>query len=134
MRCTPEFGYPSNWTEISKRIKERDNYTCQFCGLQHFELIRRLGGELFERVSEAESKIIYESAKMPGQTINTVCKRFGITRVLVQTIHLHQPPSNVDDSNLLTACQRCHLKYDHNELDFNSGKLSEVKRPALFFD
>lgn len=35
-----EKGYPENWEEISRRIKKRDEYTCQHCGAKQGQIKR----------------------------------------------------------------------------------------------
>lgn len=81
--------YPTDWPAISRRIRfERAAGQCEctgHCGLNH-------GGRC---------------AAIHG-------KRHPDTgsHVILTTAHLDHQPENVDDANLLAACQLCHLRYD----------------------
>jgi hypothetical protein len=82
--------YPSNWREISARIRfVRAGGRCECsgqCGLAH------PGGRCPALHDQAHP-----------ETGSEVC---------LTTAHLNHTPEDVRESNLLAACQRCHLRID----------------------
>lgn len=81
--------YPSDWPEISHRIRfERAQGRCECdgrCGHDH-------GGR-------CEAK-----HGLPHPVTGS--------KVVLTTMHLNHTPEDCSDENLLAGCQRCHLAYD----------------------
>lgn len=110
--------YPKDWKAISERIRERDGQKCKFCGAPNHGYIMRsevdpsrwcmddpetsgcltYNGELY-KWSEAPSE--YNTVKM--------------IKVVLTVAHLDHNPQNNKDDNLVSLCQRCHLRYDHKQ-------------------
>lgn len=81
--------YPSDWREISLRIRtERAAGRCECHG---------------ECGDHDGSRCAAENGKAHPVTGS---------KVVLTTAHRDHAPENVDDANLFAACQRCHLRYD----------------------
>lgn len=81
--------YPSDWREISLRIRtERAAGRCECHG---------------ECGDHDGSRCAAENGKAHPVTGS---------KVVLTTAHRDHTPENVDDANLFAACQRCHLRYD----------------------
>jgi 5-methylcytosine-specific restriction endonuclease McrA len=83
--------YPSNWREISLRIRTvRAAGRCECvgeCGVDH------------------DGRCTAENGQPHPVTGS---------KVVLTTAHRDHTPENVDDANLFAACQRCHLRYDRD--------------------
>lgn len=94
--------YPKNWREISARIRARSGGRCEClgeCGL-HQSKEHRDGCDIPRRCVERHG----EPAK------------FAKGKVVLTVAHLADPsPENCADDNLKAMCQRCHLRYDHED-------------------
>lgn len=122
--------YPANWSEIARRIKERDGWRCKWCGVPHGAYIT---GDLNSSVwyVAADERLIQD-----GRAV----------RVILTTAHLGAPRADgtpgdkrdkmdVRDENLAALCQRCHLLYDldehmHNAAITRARKAKEAAREA----
>ena len=80
--------YPKDWKEISRRVKERAGYKCEFCGAVEGEQVKRLIQDKAEGTFEI------------------------FVKVILTTAHLDHTPENCADENLKALCQRCHNRYD----------------------
>lgn len=84
--------YPSDWPEISHRIRfERAGGRCECQG----ECGRRTDSG---RCPNTHTGIAYDTG----------------SRVLLTTAHLDYTPENCDPDNLRAMCQGCHLHYDRD--------------------
>ena len=105
--------YPSDWPEISRRIRfDRAGGKCECtgqCGNAHgvrcdaphnMDVLRfadrEQDWELWERVS-ASGRLMHRKV-----------------RIILTVAHLDHTPEHCDDDNLLAMCQRCHLRYDRD--------------------
>jgi 5-methylcytosine-specific restriction endonuclease McrA len=83
--------YPSNWREISLRIRtQRAAGRCECtgqCGLDHNGRCTALNGQAHPDTG---------------------------SKVVLTVAHLDHTPENCADANLMAACQRCHLRYDRD--------------------
>jgi hypothetical protein len=93
--------YPSDWPEISARIKERDGNKCKTCGVPNHTLIYRpYKDERWELWPEGmQSEALTLDGEKPVYIVLTV-------------MHLDHNPENCNDENLASGCQRCHNRYD----------------------
>lgn len=96
--------YPKNWAAISLRIRtERAGGRCECdgrCGIDH-------GGRC--------------------AAVNRQPHPITGSRVVLTVAHLDHQPENVDDANLMAACQRCHLRYDR---DHHRETAAQTRRNA----
>lgn len=99
--------YPSNWREISFRIRfERAEGRCECegeCGHDH-------GGRCEARHGEPHP--VTES------------------KVVLTTAHLNHTPEDCRDEVLKAMCQRCHLAYDREHHASSRRKRADAKREA----
>lgn len=84
--------YPSNWREISRRVREASGGRCQClgqCGLHRDHPGPR-------RCEEQQ-----------GQPA-----KWARGKVVLTVAHLDHDPTHNAESNLRAMCNRCHLRYD----------------------
>jgi hypothetical protein len=75
--------YPSDWPEISLRIRKRADYRC-------------------------EGSPAYPDCRAENRQPHPVTG----SMVVLTVAHLNHTPEDCDDGNLMAWCQRCHLTYD----------------------
>ena len=83
--------YPPDWPAISAAIRARSGGQCECageCGLHR-------GRRCTERHGEPA--------------------RFARGRVILTVAHLDRDPAGTDPTRLRAMCQRCHLRYDHEQ-------------------
>lgn len=96
--------YPENWEAISRAVKQRAGWRCQWCGVAHNAIGWRDGAGVFTPATVAPHG-------------------FKLIRIVLTTAHLGAPHEDgrpgdkhdkhdVRDYNLAALCQRCHLLYD----------------------
>lgn len=83
--------YPSNWRQISLRIRERDGWRCKFCGAENGKPHPITG-----------SKVVLTVAHL------------GVAKPNGEPGDPHDK-MDVRDENLAALCQPCHLRYDMPE-------------------
>lgn len=106
--------YPAEWDEISLRIRERDGWTCQHCGLANGARIYRYQPNKAKWITEQE----WQAADWGRRS------KYPKLTVVILTVH-HigvskpdgspgDPRDKMDcrDENLTSLCQRCHLLAD----------------------
>ncbi len=90
--------YPKNWMEIRKKILERAQNRCEFCGIENNTLV----------VKKAPS--------------------YGAYRVVLTIAHLDHDPRHNDPENLRALCQTCHNRYDAKHRAANRSHTAALKR------
>ena len=141
--------HPPNWKAISKRIrKERAGDRCECvgqCGEDHY------GGkapDLTRRCEAPNGVLVYRYKVGPAWILASDCSddpalvaeriadgwRRKATKIVLTVAHLDHNPENVDDENLLAACQRCHLRYDraHHAETRRRGRDKRTGQASLF--
>lgn len=88
--------YPSDWPEVSARIKERSGGQCECEG----ECGR---GTHKGRCPNVHGQPAYGTGSI----------------VVLTTAHLDHTPENCGDENLRAMCQGCHLHYDREHHDLS---------------
>lgn len=113
--------YPSDWKEISLRIRERSGQKCELCGVANYAIgARDKYGDWHD-----EDAIHH---------MNSDCGRelFGefpdMIKIVLTVMHLDHDTTNNADDNLKAACQKCHLSYDAKHHAVNAAKTRERKR------
>jgi hypothetical protein len=103
--------YPSNWSEISRRVRfERAAGLCQACGRPHGVKIRCLSdGRWFDPTSHVWRNSRGRTARWPDLVEITHERQ---TRVVLAAAHLDHDPTNNRTRNLKSLCQRCHMIHD----------------------
>lgn len=99
--------YPSDWKQISKRIRERAGNVCE------------------------------GSPKYPDcKAINGEAHPVTGSKVVLTVAHLDHQPENCDDDNLKAWCQRCHLTYDadHHKRNAAATRRAKLASGDLFDD
>ena len=107
--------YPENWKQISRRIREREQQKCKWCGVENGATIVRKPG-----TGEWMRYMDYLCAVPVGER-TWKQTRVVLTVAHLGTAHADGTPGNkhdkmdVRDENLAALCQRCHLLYDIDE-------------------
>ena len=110
--------YPPNWlSEIRPRILSRANYKCEFCGLEHKQVVWAVRYKTkttwYNCFDEADKKPRSIETKRDG----TPLKNPKPVKVVLTIAHLDHDETNheVSDDRLKALCQLCHLRYDAKE-------------------
>ena len=103
--------YPSNWPQISRRVRfERANGICQGCGRPHGVTVRCLpDGRWFDAARRTWRDGRGRRARWPDLEEAAQMRK---TRVVLAAAHLDHDPSNNRLGNLESLCQRCHMIHD----------------------
>lgn len=97
--------YPSNWRQISQRIRfERAQGRCECTG--------ECGRPHTERCTNIHGQRSYSTG----------------TKVVLTVAHLDHTPENCDPANLRAMCQGCHLHYDR---DHHRETAATTRRTAV---
>ncbi len=113
--------YPSDWPEISRRIKERAGNRCECegeCGVNH----------LWQNETQHRHWTMVGSQRCS--------ERHGLSAihfkgdVVLTVAHLNHTPESCDEDNLKAMCQRCHNRYDRPHRNANAAKTRE-EQPGL---
>lgn len=90
--------YSEDWSDtIRPAILKRDNYKCTSCKIKH----RSRGYyDSSKNFIECDEHMISFAAKM----------NIKLIRIILQVHHKDDNKRNNDFSNLITLCQKCHLK------------------------
>lgn len=134
--------YPSDWHNITKRIRERDGDRCKFCGVQnHIYIVRRPYSDEYLIEDRESGEFTLPSgepirmSELPGWFHYDL----RTTYIVLTTAHLGVPypdgtPGNKHDKmdcrdeNLASLCQKCHLGYDMDEHIANRKITTRLKR------
>jgi hypothetical protein len=103
--------YPSNWRELSQRVRfERAGGRCQGCGRPHLARIRCLpDGRWFDETARTWRDRRGRPARWPDLIDATHVR---LTRVVLAAAHLDNDPTTNRLANLRGLCQRCHMLHD----------------------
>lgn len=132
--------YPSDWPDISARIRTRDKNRCKFCKVRQYAVGWRdkdgrfypLGGNVmledYGQGIDAETGGRLTFKKAREIAIHQTEMSWDGTRyiVIVLTVaHLDHNPENCTDENLAALCQWCHNRYDrsHRNQTIRNNKL-----------
>ena len=89
--------YPDNWKDISSAILNRDGHQCVYCGLNSGWYVRL--NNIWCPIHE-ECVLYFKNRDLSVFKMSLAC------------VHLDGNEDNVNNENLVTACQWCHLKID----------------------
>lgn len=97
--------YPSNWKQISKRIRERANNYCEWCGVQN--------GAIGARDKHGEWRNDHDIHCLNSDIGYALYGEFpNMIKIVLTVAHLDHDTTNNSDSNLQALCQLCHNRYD----------------------
>lgn len=130
--------YPSNWSEIRKRILERDNHCCKVCGINNYAVVRwDKENKTWERARGNIHIDRYGDGDVSYQEARELVKHWnenhdkddaGWVVIVLTIMHLDHDTTNNIDKNLATGCQRCHNNYDRKYRSANARKTLQKKK------
>lgn len=137
--------YPDNWSEISLRIRERENWRCKWCGLPNGAIgYRDLAGNFHQLLGPDE--LVSQMADLKAEQARD--QGFKVIKIMLTVAHLGvsypdgRPGDQRDkmdcrDENLAALCQQCHLRYDlqehrQNAIQTRLKKLVAAGQQTLF--
>jgi len=108
--------YPPNWlSEIRPRIMRRADNKCEFCGLEHSQIVY---ATKFEIKEDARYKLrtLWFTSYSDVVRADSGRKIYDV-KVVLTIAHLDHDETNfeVKDERLKALCQMCHLRYDSRE-------------------
>ena len=109
--------YPKNWKWISRQIISDAGNRCELCYAPNGKLIIRWKKDtypwrLYNPGSDAEGEV-------------------KVTKVVLTVHHIDSDKSNSDKLNLISLCQRCHLRLDLQKHIFRRKQRGK-QLPSLF--
>lgn len=100
--------YPSDWADVSLRIREREGGRCRFCGVQNNSLYTR---DQFYGSPDSRGRVILEGLEAEAVSLDGA----KISRIVLTVAHLNHIPEDCRDENLAALCQSCHLEHDREQ-------------------
>lgn len=94
--------YPKDWNAIRRRILERAEHACEFCGVANYSYGFRAGDGSFVPLQNEDEA--FATGRLPPDT--------KLIKIVLTIAHLDHTPEHNDPANLKALCQRCHLRYD----------------------
>lgn len=118
--------YPPNWEAVSRRIRERAQNRCEWCGAPNHTIGYR-------RASDSTFVAWECDGDLPevGKRVKII-----LTVAHLGAAHPDGTPgdkhdkNDVRDENLAALCQRCHLLYDIDEHRRNAAETRRRKKVA----
>ena len=127
--------YPSDWKQITARIREREGNCCKFCGVRNGAVGYRKADGSFVQLA----KSVYEVG-MEVEVAGLVDRR-KIIKIVLTVAHLgigkpeglpgdKHDKMDVRDDNLAALCQQCHLRLDIDEHRVNASATRARRKSA----
>ncbi len=113
--------YPSNWKEISLRIRERAGQKCELCGVANGAI-----GARDRHGDWHDEDAIHKMNSDYGQELFDEFP--DMIKIVLTVMHLDHDTTNNADDNLKAACQKCHLSYDAKHHAKNAAKTRARKK------
>lgn len=109
--------YHPDWTKISRAIRDRAGWKCEWCGARNKYWIKRdavpsqfiqirLNGQPVDKPFGDFEEFF------PQNMTPEYYKALGGMKIILTVAHLDRNRDNNDPSNLAALCQRCHLNHD----------------------
>lgn len=103
--------YPENWKQISAEIKKRGNDKCELCYAPN-------GVDVYRLDNKHNFPWYIASVEVPG---------YKKIKIILTVHHIDGDKNNNDPLNLISLCQRCHLRLDLFK-HVRKRKLSRAKK------
>lgn len=119
--------YPPDWPAISKRIRtERAGDRCECSGQcghdhKHENVLAEIDDITIGYLNAGE-------VEDQCRAVNSASHPVTGSKVVLTVAHLDHTPENVDETNLLALCQRCHLAYDRDHHTAERARRAAVTR------
>jgi hypothetical protein len=105
--------YHPKWSLISRLVRyRRAKNICEWCGVQNGEVVKRLNGGAFRKLSSVEWDMVNCRIKYSNSNMSESLKHHGFSKIVLTVAHVDHDKTNNDFKNLAALCQRCHLKHD----------------------
>jgi hypothetical protein len=91
--------YPENWEWLSKQIRKRNNGKCELCYAPN-------GAIVFRQDSTHHHPWVLNSC------VSEQDKILKQTKIILTVHHINGNKMDSDERNLISLCQRCHLRLD----------------------
>lgn len=124
--------YPSNWKEISLRIREEAGQKCEWCWKPNGQILlcKSPGMWVDPEVNQWRDN---HGRKIPFGRAPGLAEGREV-KIVLTVAHLDHTPENCDRSNLRALCQSCHLTYDapHKAEQRAKRKKQQEAQASLF--
>lgn len=107
--------YPKDWKEISRRTIAKAGNRCELCYAPNGEMICRDKDDSYPwKLAENLSYVEFHTHR--------------ITRIVLTVHHIDSDKSNNVKQNLISLCQRCHLRLDLQKHMRNSRQTRQAQK------
>ena len=79
-------NYPSNWKEIAKACKDKANWTCEYCGIQHVTIRLTAKGFPYKEIMTTAHVGANKYDKMECSDLKCLCTRCHLREDLQEHI------------------------------------------------
>lgn len=91
--------YPDNWEWLSRQVRKRNGGRCELCNAPNGAMIYRPEDPL--------------SGDYPWYSPeNWDCKGAKLTKIVLTVHHINSDKMDSTERNLISLCQKCHLRLD----------------------
>lgn len=105
--------YPADWSEISRRVRERAGHRCEFCGVRDGAVGWRDARGTWHELDALQLAMCQWPRPPFLVTLYSHPRRvIRVIEIILTVAHLDHTPEHCEDDNLKAWCQRCHLNYD----------------------
>lgn len=87
--------YPDNWEWLSRQVRARNGGRCELCNAPNGEMVYRSG----------------KNGQHPWQ-YHPIMKDEHPCKIILTVHHIDGNKMNSDELNLISLCQKCHLRLD----------------------
>lgn len=129
--------YPSNWKEISERIRfKRAKNHCEICNIENYSLYYFYRNSKIVKFSAPYSVFNcdndYKSAVVIRDSNNANPDNYRLYLTVLTVAHLNHTPEDNREENLKAMCQTCHNNHDKTHRAQTRKLINNLNQSSLF--
>jgi len=108
--------YPTDWGEISLRVRAAAGNRCERCKVPNTKTVARGGADDAGTYMLEDGQVFDENdGTYRGTVRGSEYEVDRYVRIVLTVAHLDQNPGNNAADNLRALCQKCHLQHDKDQ-------------------